>query len=573
MKGIKPRKAGVRFLLVTAVLLMIVGMVMLAQTFTHYNSILLTRQDAQLQEMAKAADESIAQQLNNINQDLIYVLNRRGFVEAEDKWASGGNEEDLLFRMQENLVAQNPLIRTILLVQDGEILLSSDGSTDYYFPDSGEGHLLPCIAGDGTLYLALTAETEHAVYAAAVDVAAWYAALTQAHTGAQTRLMLLGHRGRILMHQWMGSEYVASVEELTEENCDKQAVQHMMECRTTGNAQTATYSLSYPGDTFVHEMRMAVIPVDECVNGYFIVGMTSDYDEIIRPMHAAALRMIVFSGMVVLGILLIAALALMLIQQNRHRDQELHRLQLKNAQAQQLLEKTQELAHHQRLETIGTLTASIAHEFNNLLTPIMGYSILTLEGLPEDADDLADNVTEIYEASRKAKTILSRLNDMSRKNATATFTTLSLEQLVQKALVVAAPAKPANVETLVCCDQDGYVHGNETQLTQLLLNLILNAFHAMAERGGTVTMRIDQHEGRARLRVIDTGVGIPDDALPHIFEPFYTTKKSGHGTGLGLAIVQQVVESHGGSITAESTVGVGTVFTLLLPLSEIAAES
>lgn len=573
MDGTKPRKAGVSFILFTAVVLMIVGMVMLAQTFAHYNNMFLVRQDTQLQEMAKAADESIAQQMNNINQDLIYVLSRRGFVNAEAKWASDGNTEDLLFRMQENLVAQNSLIRTILLIQDGKIVLSSDGSTDYYFPDGGDGRFLPCIAGNGTLYLALTAETKHAVYAAAVDVSAWYAALAQTHTSDQTQLMLLGNRGRILMHQWMGSECVVSVEELTENNCDKQAVQHMMECRTTGVAQTATYSLSYPGDPSVHEMRMAVIPVDECVNEYFIVGMTSDYDEIIRPMHSAALQMIVFSVMVVLGILLIAGLALLLIQQNRHRDQELQRLQMKNAQAQLLLEKTQELAHHQRLETIGTLTASIAHEFNNLLTPIMGYSILTLEGLPEDADDLANNITEIYEASRKAKTIISRLNDMSRKNATATFTTLSLEQLVQKALDVAAPAKPANVETLVYCEQDGYVQGNETQLSQLLLNLILNAFHAMSKRGGTVTMHIDQSEGQARLQVSDTGIGIPDEALPHIFEPFYTTKDSGHGTGLGLAIVQQVVDSHGGSITVESTVDVGTTFTLLLPLSDHTAES
>ena len=74
-----------------------------------------------------------------------------------------------------------------------------------------------------------------------------------------------------------------------------------------------------------------------------------------------------------------------------------------------------ELAHHQRLETIGTLTSSISHEFNNLLTPIMGYSLLTLENLPDEENELYDYVLEIYNASQKAKTIISRLSDLSRK--------------------------------------------------------------------------------------------------------------------------------------------------------------
>lgn len=573
MKGIKPHIKGVILLLAAAILLVVLGVVLLAQTFTHYNELSLARQDSQLQDMARAADESIAVQLDNIRGDLEYVLGRRGFVEAEAEWADSGNADDLLFRMQENLVAQNPLIHTILLIRDDQILLSSDESTDYFFPDSGNETFQPCIAGDGTLYLALKAETTHAVYAALVDTTRWYSTLVQANASENTRLMLLGRRGRILMHQWMGEEHVVAVETLTEENCDHQAVRYLMESRTTGEAQTATYSLTYPGEAFVHEMRMTVIPQDECVNGYFIVGLTSDYDEVIRPMQKAAVQMIIFGSMVVLGILLIAVLSLLLIRQNRHRDRELQQLQLKNAQTQQLLERTQELAHHQRLETIGTLTASIAHEFNNLLTPIMGYSILTLEGLPEGSDDLADNVTEIYEASRKAKTIISRLNELSRKNTATSFTLLSLGQLARKALDVAAPARPAHVEALVRCEEDCRIQGNETQLSQLLLNLILNAFHAMQEKGGTLTMQVDQTEEQAVLTITDTGVGIPEAAMPHIFEPFYTTKESGRGTGLGLAIVQQVVESHGGSITVESVVGTGTVFTLHLPKAGEKRES
>ena len=107
--------------------------------------------------------------------------------------------------------------------------------------------------------------------------------------------------------------------------------------------------------------------------------------------------------------------------------------------------KNQELAHHDRLQTIGTLTSSIAHEFNNLLTPIMGYSILVLEQLPSDAEELYDNVLEIYNSSRKAKEIIARLSDLSRKNTSLTFQYVSPDELVRKVLAVASPARPPHV--------------------------------------------------------------------------------------------------------------------------------
>lgn len=98
------------------------------------------------------------------------------------------------------------------------------------------------------------------------------------------------------------------------------------------------------------------------------------------------------------------------------------------------------------LQTIGTLTSSIAHEFNNLLTPIMGYSILVLEQLPSDAEELYDNVLEIYNSSRKAKEIIARLSDLSRKNTSLTFQYVSPDELVRKVLAVASPARPPHVE-------------------------------------------------------------------------------------------------------------------------------
>ena len=237
----------------------------------------------------------------------------------------------------------------------------------------------------------------------------------------------------------------------------------------------------------------------------------------------------------------------------------------REAALEKINRQTQQLAHHQRLETIGTLTSSISHEFNNLLTPIMSYSLLTLEKLPADDEELYDNVLEIYNASQKAKVIISRLSDLSRKNSSKTFRETSIDDLIKKALDVAMPAKPETVEVklnLNCSDLR--IRVNEIQITQMLLNLFLNAFQAM-EQGGVLEIHTTLDDTHVQIHVKDSGCGIPEEVRGKIFDPFFTTKESGKGTGLGLAIVAQVIEDHGGTIDVSSTPGMGTYFKVRLP--------
>lgn len=225
------------------------------------------------------------------------------------------------------------------------------------------------------------------------------------------------------------------------------------------------------------------------------------------------------------------------------------------------------LAHRQRLETIGAMTSSISHEFNNLLTPIMGYSLLALEKIPAE-DALYDDILEVYTASKKAKELISRLAELSRKNSADFFREVNPDELVHKTVTVTAPAKKDNVQVhlnLNCWDQR--MLANELQLSQLLLNLVLNGFAAMEEAGGTLTICSFFDGECITLEVSDTGCGIPKDVLPHIFDPFFTTKPAGKGTGLGLAIARQIVEDHKGSISVQSVPG-STTFTVKLPRAQ-----
>lgn len=298
----------------------------------------------------------------------------------------------------------------------------------------------------------------------------------------------------------------------------------------------------------------------------FLLEEKNILEGLLQSFRESAMFLILFGNMVLLGAVILIICILHLLRSTKQIQREVETLREKNEATEKLNMQLQQLAHHQRLETIGRLTASISHEFNNLLTPIMGYSLMVLEKLPPEEEELYDNLLEIYQSSRKAKEIISRLSDLSRKNTENSFREVSVDELVRKTLTVANPAKPENVEIkldLNCWDQR--ITANEIQLSQLLLNLILNSFHAMSEGRGLLTISSAFDEENVRLQIADNGCGIPQEKLPKIFEPFFTTKDMGKGTGLGLAIAAQVVEDHKGKIWAESEPGQGTTFYVTLP--------
>lgn len=243
-------------------------------------------------------------------------------------------------------------------------------------------------------------------------------------------------------------------------------------------------------------------------------------------------------------------------------DRELRLLREKQAALEEISRRSRELAHNQRLQTLGILTSSVAHEFNNLLTPIMGYSLMAMELLPEQEGELYDDLLEIYQASDRAREIITRLSVLSGKRSAPGHRPVEPNALVCKALNTVRPSG-VEVETTLDC-RGAWLLGDETQLIQLLVNLILNACNAM-EGSGRLVLSTRASGGKVLITVADTGRGIPRALLSRIFEPFFTTQEAGKGTGLGLAIARQVAEEHGGRLTVESKEGEGSAFTAILP--------
>ena len=219
----------------------------------------------------------------------------------------------------------------------------------------------------------------------------------------------------------------------------------------------------------------------------------------------------------------------------------------------------------EKLASLGQLASGMAHEIHNPLTIISGEAQLYLERF-KGKDPQADEVlTSIIEECHRAADITRRILRFA-KPAPAEMAPVDLKSVAEESLMLAGyQVKMEKVERIVDVVPNlPKVRGNQNQIQEVLLNLILNACQAMGEQGGKLMVRVQpSRDGMVELAVADTGPGIPAGKLLKIFDPFYTTKPT--GTGLGLFVTQRIVKSHGGTIDVESTEGEGTCFTIRLP--------
>ncbi|HVT29518.1 MAG TPA: ATP-binding protein [Lacipirellulaceae bacterium] len=231
-----------------------------------------------------------------------------------------------------------------------------------------------------------------------------------------------------------------------------------------------------------------------------------------------------------------------------------------------------ELRQARRMAALGELVSTTTHEFNNVLTTIINYAKLGLRHKDEASRDKA--LTKILAAAERAEKITNGVLGVARNRGNERTPT-DLVKLIESSLVLLEREMQKYrilVETQFEGAPPALVCGNEIQ--QVLLNLLTNARQAMP-RGGRILIRVaaDITNNTVDLTVRDSGAGIPPEILPRIFDRYFTTKQgpdnSGKGgTGVGLAMCREIIESHQGKIRVESTVGVGTAFTLKLPVAK-----
>lgn len=288
-----------------------------------------------------------------------------------------------------------------------------------------------------------------------------------------------------------------------------------------------------------------------------------------------------------ISISLLCAIAVRLIQVIRQRSASLNIMgeDVKKEMAERIkaeeIKRKLEIAllQGQKLQAIGTLAGGIAHDFNNILYAIKGY----VEMAREDVDKetlVYKNLGKVLEASQRGQDLVARILTFGRTHQHHDFEPIKVEETLQSVLSLLKPTIPASVViNLINSDYDYTILGNQTQLHQVIVNIINNAVDAMEDEG-TVTIQLSRvlanddylkqfpdtvNKNYCKIDISDTGYGMDITTMERIFEPFYTTKEVGKGTGLGLATVHAIIKEHRGEITVKSQLGHGTTFTLLLP--------
>ncbi len=240
------------------------------------------------------------------------------------------------------------------------------------------------------------------------------------------------------------------------------------------------------------------------------------------------------------------------------------------------------LMQAQKLETIGALAGGIAHDFNNILATISGYAEMLKEDLPKDSED-ADKVCRIQSAVSKGRSITNQILTFSRQVDQEKVNIDVAEVLKETISFTKSVLSPSVIIKSHITKTGAFVYADPTQLFRVFLNLMTNAFQAMEEKGGRLTVSLNVEEGKRVQHELnkdivadeyvlvtfqDTGKGMEPSLLERIFEPFFTTRDIGKGTGLGLSVVHGIITEMEGEILVSSTSNKGSEFYIYLPISK-----
>ena len=224
-----------------------------------------------------------------------------------------------------------------------------------------------------------------------------------------------------------------------------------------------------------------------------------------------------------------------------------------------------------KLAAVGEMAAGIAHEMNNPLTSVVGFTELALEELPKDST-VRDDLELVLQEARRARSVVRRLLDFARQTETMRANA-DINEIVDDVLMLSRHLMQSNrIELVVRLGENlRWAKVDRNQIKQVVINLINNALYATPE-GGRIQVETEERQRYGKswltLSVRDNGIGIPPENLERIFEPFFTTRGDRGGTGLGLSVTYGIVTDHGGMIEVESQLHVGSNFVVWLPLEE-----
>ena len=569
---------------IASCLLIAAGIAVMAASLYRAQRSILEQERRQMLVVARSTASSIDNYVQGCLVGTRMIQGTGYFRDAVRQYRATGDADAMRDIMTVLADDGHPALRDVYLLNPNGARLAGTAELDAYVAISnglgfaGDGKLRVYKNRDNAIFLGVITKMDEENYILnLMDANLLYQNTTSfVSLGEKGYVMLKHSDGLILTHpveEQVGSDVLLGRRERYP-NLDYSDLERLIRHQKQGRESVEIYHSYWWADEKPTRVRKisAYTPVF-IENDFLIVSAVADYAELWRPVFWSSTALAIAAILVTLGVMGI------LFHRRRENQLQIQRenvyLKELNRSMDEMNRRQEEMQHNQRLQLIGTLTGGIAHEFRNLLTPIMGYSGLLRETLPPDSP-IREDINEIYTSAVRAKEIIQQITSLSRKNLDPAFRPLRMDEVMPRILKVADSTKPAGASMEMDVDFGGAeIMGNKTQLNQIVLNLCNNAFQALPDGTGRLQVagRTVRENGveYAVLTFTDNGEGIEPEVLERIFDPFFTTKRVGEGTGLGLSVVQNIVDLHQGAIGVDTRPGHGTTFTVRFPT--IAAET
>ncbi len=388
--------------------------------------------------------------------------------------------------------------------------------------------------------------------------------------------------GIIIMHnvkEQVGMDVIETRKHLHPE-LDFKELEELIDAQLAGEEGTDIYHSYWWAESSLKKVKKLNAYTPVRLGDYFwVVALTMSYDEVQEPINRFLGQIIIIAILITIIISIFITILIKMKKNKEELEKETKYLKMLNEASERLREKEAEIYHSNKLKMVGTFAGGIAHDINNLLTPILGYSELLLMRLPKDSEYYED-VEEILKASEKGKDLIEQILVFSRNDKNITkVEQININQVTKETVKLIKTVIPKNIIIKENIQGNcGYVDANFTHIHQVIFNLCTNAYQAIKHMDGILEISLRRVEGTsikevrkdsfyAELVIKDNGCGMDEETQQRIFEPFFTTKSVGEGTGLGLFVVKNIIDKYGGIITVESELGKGSLFKVYLPLT------
>lgn len=558
--------------------------VLLVSSIKEYAASVVDHQKEQLSTIVNASGDAIESYVDNCIMDINTLVETREFYEGENQYLQAGENSYLDFMANAHMRNHYPVVSDIEIYgTKGEYIINLR-EREYRLVNTVSEQEDMRISifqdQDDKMYLAVSRVNENGleirIYLDCENM--FETLMSKVRLGEKGYIMVKDARGIIIMHAVKAQIGMDVIKDRKKKypGVDLSELEQMVKHQLAGESGTAIYHSYWWADAekgLQPVKKIAAYTPAKLGDGFIALSAVMDYSEVTRPMVWGIIKMGGILALLILTAVSCIALFYYMLQNQRAYVKENQYLKEINQRLEELHKSKEYINHQQRLQMIGTMTGGIAHEFNNFLTPIMGYAGLMMSELPEDSE-YHEEAVEIYESAEKAKEIIHQISALSKKNTDTVYQYLPLQPLLNRAVKMVESVCPYNIEIKTQLDVEGGILGNKTQINQVILNICVNAFHAIGKEQGIVRISCEKseytEEGQkfVKLEIEDNGCGMDEITKEQMFTPFFTTKESGQGVGLGLAMVQNIVEAHHGKIKVDSKEGEGTRFIIYLPLGK-----